>query len=247
MPEPSPLPPLPVAEIERHLRWRIVSILGFFVVLAVLLAAALLPVLVRPERVAGLPDTPAALEASRLVHGCLAVSAGELRFASALGGESVPGQHPPADLDERLTRARALLEPLRAGRGRGPRAEVALAALDLARHRYADAERRYRSALARAPVYPEARLGLGVALALRAGIERDPLVERGMLLRAIAQFAAVGANDAEYDAALFNRALLLDRVGRRDEARRWATVYLARDAASTWAQRMRELPAAPAD
>lgn len=241
MPEPSPLPPLPVAEIERRLRWSVLSILSFIGILAVLMGAALLPVLARPARVSGLPEDPEAAEAARLLQGRLAPTAEGLRLVSALGGESPASARPGADLDDRLQRGRALIDATRRRLRRDPRAEAALAAIDLAQHRYASAERHYRAALTRAPAYPEARLGLGVALALRAGTERDPLILRGLLLRAIAQLAAVRPEDPEYDAALYDRALLLRRVGRSDEARRWASAYLAHDSTSAWAPPMREL------
>jgi tetratricopeptide (TPR) repeat protein len=245
MPETSPLSPLPVAEIERHLRWRVLAILSFIGVLAVLVVAALLPVLARPAAVSGLPDDPGAAEASRLLWGRLTPSGEGLRFVSALGGERTPDSRPEADLDDRLRRGRELIDATRRRLGRDPRAEAALAAIDLAQHRYASAERHYRAALARAPAYPEGRLGLGVALALRAGVERDPLVRRGLELKAIAQLAAGKPGEPEYDAALFDRAVLLERVGRREEAEQYRSAYLARDSASAWARRLREEAPSP--
>jgi hypothetical protein len=97
-----------------------------------------------------------------------------------------------------------------------------------------------------APSYGEARLGLGVTLALRAAAEGDDARARGLRLRAISQFAAVPKADPCYQAALYDRVLLLPGVGQADEARRWAREYLTRDSASAWAVVLRrELDAAP--
>jgi hypothetical protein len=82
----------------------------------------------------------------------------------------------------------------------------------------------------------EAHLGLGVALALTAETLSDLAADRGLRLRAIAQFAAVPENDPVYLAALYDRALLLKRVGRESEAREWARQYRERDATSPWAE-----------
>jgi hypothetical protein len=69
--------------------------------------------------------------------------------------------------------------------------------------------------------------------------------QRALLLQAVAQFAAVEAGDPADQAALFNRALLLAWVGRREEARRVAGSYLARDGSSAWAERLRMAVGAP--
>jgi tetratricopeptide (TPR) repeat protein len=90
--------------------------------------------------------------------------------------------------------------------------------MDVVRHRYTAAATRYRRVVDRYTNYPEARLGLGMALALSGEIERNHLAQRQKFLRAIAQFAAVKPGDTEYPEARFDRALLLERVGRREEA-----------------------------
>ena len=101
------------------------------------------------------------------------------------------------------------------------------------------AERGYRAVLYFGDHCPEAHLGLGVTLALEAQLERDLLRARALQLQAAAQFAAVSERDAPYLAALYDRAVMLERVGRRDEARRWARAYLALDPASGWAEKLK--------
>ena len=56
------------------------------------------------------------------------------------------------------------------------------------------------------------------------------MAQRQHFLRAIAQFAALDPRDAEYEEALYDRALLLERVGRKAEAARYAREYVARGA-----------------
>ena len=80
-----------------------------------------------------------------------------------------------------------------------------------------------------------------MTLAQRGQLERDPLVTRRRLLEAIAQFAAVGAADPEYPVALYDRVVLLDRVGRHAEARALAAAYLRLDARSPWRERVRTI------
>lgn len=89
----------------------------------------------------------------------------------------------------------------------------------------------------------EARLVLGVTLALRAAAESDEARARGLRLRTISRFASVPMNDPCHDAALYDRVLLLTRVERVEEAKRWARAYLEHDPGSPWAMVLiRELP-----
>ena len=219
---------LAVAEIERRLQWRAMPALLFLGILALLLGVAFWPSVFPARHVAGLPDDPDVFAAARLLRAHVALPTGELRFESALTGDVVPGVRVVADADERLALAGKLLDQARPRLVHDVRWQVARATLDLARHRYGDAERRYHAALDRYPNYPEARLGLGVTYALAGEIERNPLAQRQRFLRAIAQFACVTPRDAEYEEALFNRALLLDRTGRHDEAARYANLLVAR-------------------
>jgi hypothetical protein len=112
--------------------------------------------------------------------------------------------------------------------------------VDLAARRLERAQRGYQAVLDRAPHYDEARLGLGVALALEAETHGDPAQARARRLRALAQFAAVREMDSLYAHGLYDRAVLLSRVRRPREAGRWGAVYLARDSTSPWAERLRQ-------
>lgn len=219
---------LAVAEIERRLQWRAMPALMFLCILALLLAVAFWPSVFPPKRMAGLPDDPDVFAAANQLRAHVVLPATELRFESALTGDAVPGMRAAADADARLAQAAALLDQAHARFSQDVRMHVARAALDLVRHRYRDAEQRYRDAVDRYSNYPEARLGLGVTLALAGELERNPLAQRQRFLRAIAQFAAVTPRDAEYEEALFDRAILLERVGRREEAARFAREYVAR-------------------
>lgn len=234
-PTPAPPPPvseLAVAEIERRLQWRAMPALMFLGILGLLLLAAFWPQLFPPRHVTGLPDDPDVFAAAQLLRGHAVLPGGGLRFESALTGDVAPGAPSPADLDDRIAHADRLVEGARGRLRRDIRLHVVRGALDLMRHRYDRAERHYWYALDRYGDYPEARLGLGVTLAMAGDIDRSHLGGRQQYLRAIAQFAAVQPADAEYDEALYDRALLLERVGRRREAAAVAREYLARPGAA---------------
>jgi hypothetical protein len=229
----------PVAELERRLHWRVISI-GVFVAFMVMLAViATISVLVPPRLVAGLPDDPDVTAASASLHARLPMPAGALRFRSTLAGEAPPGAVFGAAEARLVENATLLLERARARHRGDPRIEVALAHLDLARRRHTLAERRYRAVTDRGVDSPEARLGLGVALALQADAEPDPSRARMLRLEAVAQFTAVDPRDPTIEPALYDRALLLDQVGRRTEALRVAREYAARDSVGPWAERLR--------
>jgi tetratricopeptide (TPR) repeat protein len=236
--EPAPTE-LAVAEIERRLQWRAMPALMFLGILALLLAVAFWPSLFPPKHIAGLPDDPDVFAAANLLRAHVTLPVSDLRFESAITGDVIPGMRAAPDADERLTEASRLLHQAHGRFSRDVRMQAARAALDLVQHRYREAELRYRSALNRFTDYPEARLGLGVTLALAGQLESHPLAQRQRFLRAIAQFAAVAPREAEYEEALFNRALLLERVGRREEAARYAREYLGTGsrvgAAKMWA------------
>jgi tetratricopeptide (TPR) repeat protein len=231
--------PPPVVELERRLSWPALPTLLFLSFLAMLLALAGLSLWLRPARPEGLPADPALLAAAGLPDRSLGVSTGELRYvAAALGG--APGTR--TNDAAALARARAAeqaLERWTHRHPREPRVRAALGALALVRHDHATASRRFREACERAPHFGEGRLGWGVALALEAQRTSDPWQRRALTLRAIAQFAAVEPDQAESLPALYNRARLLAEVGRLEEARAFATRYLAREAAGPWAERLR--------
>ncbi len=223
--------PLAVAEVERHLRWRALAVLKFGGILGLLLGIALWPVFVPPPRVFGLPTDPDVQAAARVLAGRVAFPSAGLHLDAAIFGPLAA--FPATDLETRLTRANRLLDRARPRVGHDPRWQAASGALDLVRHRYAHATRHYQKALDDAAHYPEARIGLGVTLALESQIERNDLVARRRVLEAIAQFAAVSPRDPEYAAALANRIVLLQRVGRGAEAQRLAAAYGARSGATS--------------
>jgi tetratricopeptide (TPR) repeat protein len=221
------------------------SLLGpvLFLIVIVSLAAIAIVSLRAPRWTSGLAGDPRVQAASDRVHGRVAAPTDGLRFTSALLGEPLEGGARAgaaaiADAARRLDEARAS-RPLDA------RVLAAIAALDLARVRLDEAERRYRLALDLAFHYPEARLGLGVVLALRAEAEPDAGRAQALRLRAISQFAAVPQGVPEYPAALYDRALVLDRAGRREEALRFASVYWKMEPAGRWAERLRAELTAP--
>jgi tetratricopeptide (TPR) repeat protein len=170
----------------------------------------------------GLPDDPDVAEARAIVGEARRLELGGLRLSSAMG---IVGGGTPADAAmARAIAPRAEVSLERAWRRlpRDPRIEAALGHLELAAGRYEHAERRYRDAIGRAATYGEARLGLGVALAMQARLALDPNVERTRQLAAIAQFAAVPERDPHHAEALHNRIMLLRDVGRDAEADRLA-------------------------
>jgi hypothetical protein len=255
------IPPAPVIEIERRLKWRVLAIGSFLAIMATFAVMAALSLLVPARMVTGLPDDPELAAARAALHDRLPVRAGALRFRSALTGEAPLDAAFGAEQAALVESAIQSIERARARHHGDPRLVVALAHLDLvlaAAHvpeagaavppeqfaawlrNVTRAERRYRAVTDRGVDSPEARLGLGVALALEAMAERDPLRERALKLEAIAQWAAVDPRDAATVPALYDRALLLAEVERHEEAVCAAQEYLALDGTSLWAQRLRE-------
>ena len=231
--------PPPVVELERRLRWPALPALLFLGILAMLLTLAGVTLGLRPEHPQGLPNDPALLARVRLPDPSLGVIAADIRFqAAALGGEGADSPIDFATVARVREAERALSHWTRRHPGE-PRVRAALGALALVRHDYTAAEFRYREACERSPHYGEGRLGWGVALALDADRTRDPWLRRALMLRAIAQFAAVDPSDPEYPHALYDRARLLAEVGRTSEARTMADRYLALEATGPWADQLR--------
>lgn len=243
MSQPAPTV-APVAEIERRLHWRVLGVGGFLAIMVTLAVMAAVSVMVPARIVAGLPDDVDVTAATGLVHTRLPMRAGALRFCSALAGEAPPGAIFGADEARLAGRAALLLERAHTRHRGDPRLDVALAHLDLARQRYALAERRYRAVTDRGVDSPEARLGLGVTLALQAATETDPLRARALRLEAIAQLVAVDPRDPAYGPALYDRALLLATIGRHAAALRAMHEYATCDSVSPWAERLRRALAA---
>lgn len=229
----------PVAEIERRIQWRAASALVFLGILASLAGLAIMPLISPPMVSHGLPDDPDVKAAAGLVQNRLCANAGDLQFYSSLLGDEGAG-HPFTTGDEgTVARSEGLLKRALSHHPGDARITTSLATLEFVRGKLAHAERGYRSALDRASWCGEARLALGVLLALRAEHEATSMTRRGLELQAIAQFAAIGQGDPALGAALYNRALLLTRVGRPDEARRVAALALARDPHGSWSESLR--------
>ncbi len=229
----------PVEEIERRLRWPALPTLLFLSFLVMLLALAGVSLWLRPQHPVGLPDDAALCAELGLPDTTLAVLTDGLRFrAAALGGEPQAHTLDAAALErvEAMERRLALWARRHPAE---PRVRAALGALALVRHDYATAADRYKEACERSPHYAEGRLGWGVALALDAERTPDAWPRRSRMLRAIAQFAAVDEHEPEHVLALWNRARLLDEVGRRDEALAFASAYLSQDGHSVHATRLR--------
>ena len=231
--------PLPVAELERRLSWPALPTILFLAILGVLLALAGVSLYMRPAHPSGLPDDGALLASAGLPDGTLGVITGELRFqAAAFGGVPDARTSSVAELARAAT-AEQTLQRWAKRHPFEPRVRAALGALALVRHDYAAAEMHYREACERSPHYPEGRLGWGMALALDAERTSEPWQRRELMLRAIAQFAAVDPGQAEYLPALYNRAHLLAEAGRRTEALTLARRYVALEPSSAWAARLR--------
>ncbi len=239
--------PAPAAEIERRLHWRWLSLVAFLAMILSLAAMAVMSLLVPPRRVAGLPDDPEVRTVAAELRGRLPVRAGGLRFRSALAGEAPPEAAFGA-AEARLVDWAAAALAGAAVRHRGDaRLAVALGHLDLARGRLPEAERRYRAVTERGLAAPEARLGLGVALALQARTQSEPWRARGMRLEALAQLVAVDRDDPAHAIALYDRAVVLAELGRAVEAQAVAREYLALDPSPAWAERLRLALANTAD
>ena len=185
----------------------------------------------------GLPTDAAVDSARASLGGGLEIDALGLRFATSFDARPLRPA-PPLPYDSQLGALAAATRWMAVARSRlplDPRAACLSAHLDLAADRLEQAEHFYREALALAPRYGEARLGLGVTLARRAATEGDERSARALELQAAAQFAAVHEDDRFYLPALYDRTIMLARVGRTEEARQLARRYAALDPGSEWA------------
>lgn len=211
----------------------------FLAFLVGLLVLAGISLWTRPQHPSGLPEDAALLARTGLPDASLGILLNGLRFrAAALSGDAADRVSDAAQLQQVAQAEPALLAWARQNPAE-PRVRAALGALALVRHDYASAANRYKEACERSPHYAEGRLGWGLALALEAQRTTDAWQRRALMLRAIAQFAAVDTGEPEYAAASWNRAWLLAEVGRRREARSLAEAYLQRDGTSPWADRLR--------
>jgi len=239
----STAPPAPDAarEFERRMNWAAWSVILFLLMLLGLTAVAVYSMVARPRTASGLPGDADVQAAHALVEGRTRVAVEELRFWSALTGDAPPGIHVTPEDHRRLAAALVLLEKARRRHPLDSRTLTALAHVELALRRNAAAESNYRMALEMVPHYGEARLGLGVAMAVRALTATQPHERRRLELLALAQFAAVDRNDPAYLCALHNRAVMALQAGRRAEAERLEASYLDLDPDGPWAVRLRKM------
>jgi len=229
-----------VEALDKRLRWRSVSIVVFALFMVLLAVVAGWALLSPPRFVSGLPPDDAARAAQALLGPPPIVGSGHLRLTSEFAGESAPGFALSSAQAHAAADAESLLAGVVARHPLDPRGHAALGHLDLARRLLDRAAARYRRAIDLAPHYGEARLGLAVALALKADATPDPLRQRGLRLEALAQCIAVDPADAAHAAALYDRAWLAADVGRAKEADAAAARYWALDATSPWAVRLHE-------
>lgn len=243
---PAPLPPLiEPAEFERRFQWRWWAVVAFLGLMLGLAAVALGSLLIPPRILRGVPDDDDARAAWALVRPELGARLLELRFDTEIGVVATPDGALREDQLVRAARAESLLVCALRRHPDDPRIHSAIGHLDLARQRPRHAVRSYQAALDLAPHHDEARLGLGVGLARLAAVETDPIRQRRLELKAIAQFAAVRRTSAVRLDAFYDRAALLVEVGRRTEARAWADAYFAGDPSGAWADRLRRRVYAP--
>ncbi len=229
----------PAATLEQRMNWPALPTILFLTFLAMLLVLAGTSLWMRPQHPAGLPDDAALLAETNLPDAALPVLTNGLRFQSAALGGVPRDEASDATQLARVVQAEPVLLAWARKHPAEPRVRAALGALALVRHDYTSAADRFKDACERSPHYAEGRLGWGLALALDAERTTDAWQRRALMLRAIAQFAAVDAGEPEYAAASWNRAWLLAESGRRVEAISLARDYLKRDATSAWAEQLR--------
>jgi tetratricopeptide (TPR) repeat protein len=239
MTNPAPPGAVPIAEIERRLKWRLLPTLLFGVILVLLLGMAIVSLTMQPRHPHGLPDDPDARAAVALLAGRVSAPTDDMRWRAAVLGGEPPTHAGTAGMLARVAIARPALEAAHRRHRGDPRSLAALAALDIAVHDYARAAGRYRRACELAPHYGEGRLGAGVALALSAQHTPELWTSRALRMQAVAQFAMVDSVDDEYLLALYDRALVLAELGRAHESAFYADRFLAREPSGPHADALR--------
>jgi hypothetical protein len=211
--------------------------------LVILLTMALCARWVPITRPGGMPDDPDVRIARALLGGDLPIASRGLVLVTAFAGES-PQTAADSLPFERLGAAHARLEAATRRHPHDVRLAATLTHLELSSLRYERAERDYRALLERSPHDGEIRLGLGIALAMRAdwaGPGASTETGRALLLQSIAQFANVDRDDPAHWAAVYDRAVLLPVVERGVESRAVIAAALAERPPDAWAERYRGL------
>lgn len=238
MSNPHANPHDPTAEIERHLKWRLLPSVLFIAILGALALTGFVSLRMRPRHPHGIPDDPRAVAAMQALAPVVSVATDGLRLRAAMLGGEVADRAPDAPAVAAALAARPVITSLHHRHMSEPRALAALGALELVAHEHAKAAQHFRRACEAAPHYAEARLGAGVALAVEASLTPEPWQSRALRLQAIAEFAMVDSTDEGYLAALYDRVRVLHDAGRDVEARFYAQRYLAREPQGPWAQRL---------
>src|SRR5438477_6154867 len=176
--------PVPLADLERRLQWRMAPMVGFIAIVIGLAAVAVISELVPPAQVSGLPSDPDLAIAQSLAAGRVLAPSGPLRWRCELLGEGgVSGAFTPLELGRAALAARYVSRS-RARHRWDVRVVAAAAELEVVAGAWRSAEHEFRAVLDRAPGFGEARLGLGVALALRADRAPAPFSPRALRLAA---------------------------------------------------------------
>jgi tetratricopeptide (TPR) repeat protein len=215
-----------VESLDRHLKWRVVSI-ALFVLSIVALATIALWSLLPHAPTTGVPDDPRVAAAQALAARSARLVLGPYRFTSEFLGAEAASRTPAPD-SAALAEAERGLRAARWRRPFDPRIPAAIASLDLARGRLRHAEVGFRHACDIARHYPNAHVGLGVTLALEADHTSDPFAARGYRLRAVAQFRAVDPSYPDAVDALYDLAWVLRQLGEHAAARAAAEQYVKR-------------------
>jgi tetratricopeptide (TPR) repeat protein len=232
-----------VSSMSEALRWSVGPTLVLTGLLSILLVMALLARWAPITRPGALPDDPDVRIARDLLGGQLPLASRGLVLVTVFAGES-PQTAAESLPFERLSAAHARLAIAARRHPHDARLAATLTHLELASLRYEKAERDYRALLDTTPHDGESRLGLGIALAMRAdwaGPGAATEAGRALLLQAIAQFANVDRDDPAYWAAVYDRAVLLPVVARGAESRALLAAAIAQGAPEAWAGRYRGL------
>ena len=240
---PKSPPGTGVSAVPAALQWSVGPTLVFATLLVILLVMALWAWWAPVSRPGGLPDDPDVRAAQALLGGELPLASRGLVLVTAFAGES-PRASAGSLPFERLSAAHARLAAAARRHPNDARLLATLTHLELASLRYEKAERDYRALLETTPHDGESRLGLGIALAMRAdwtGPGASTETGRALLLQSIAQFANVDRDDPGHWAAVYDRALLLPVVERGDESRAVLAAALAEGPPAAWAERYRGL------
>ncbi len=217
----------------------------FLAVLAALLTVAVISIFLPGTPVEGVPRDPSARAARDLLAGRVAPFSDGLRFRSAFFGTPDPAGHAHRADPALLIQAQTLLERAHAAHPLEPRVVAALGHLELTRRRFENAALLYRRAIDLRAHCSEARLGLGIVLGLESERAPDPLRRRSLALEALAQFTAIHPESDLAPEARFDRAVMLERVGRRSEARALFGRWFGRDSTASAMTLRRALEGTP--